>query len=150
MRGSLIVQATLLVHAVLLLLASTSFTIVTSVFGGAPFSWCYFQYSIRSGFGTPYVSDYSLATVIAYLLAFAAGLVGFSLAYYEGRRIIGLLGVVLSVVGLISFSVEGSHWLFDHHRSWLLFSPALMLVLVLVTRLTRRDGSGQESKPNLA
>jgi hypothetical protein len=70
--------------------------------------------------------------VVTYLLAFAIGIFGFAMAFRDGRRIAGILGIILSVVGVISFAVEGSHWLFDHHRSWLAFSPVCMLTLVLI------------------
>ena len=51
----------------------------------------------------------------------------------------GVTGIVLSAIGLISFTIEGSHWVFDHQRSWLAFSPALMFVLVVIACLPQRS-----------
>jgi hypothetical protein len=63
----------LTIHIALILLASTTFTVFTAPLGGNSLQWSFYSYSFRSGFGTPYVSDYSLAVVLAYLLAFAFG-----------------------------------------------------------------------------
>ena len=133
----------LLLHALLLLLASTDFTIVTAALGQDSWRWSYLRYSSQSGWGYEYVSDYSLPVVLTYIAAFAAGLAGFAVACRRGRWLIGMLGVVLSALGLVSFGIEGSHWFVDHNRSWLAFSPALMFVLVVLAWLPRRPG-GQE------
>ncbi|WP_442511213.1 hypothetical protein SH528x_002883 [Novipirellula sp. SH528] len=137
----------LIVHAVLLLLASTAFTIVSALFGGTSIQWCYYRYSFRSGFGTRYVSDYSLPVVATYLLAFAFGIVGFAMAFRDGRRVTGFVGVILSAVGFISFAIESSHWLVDHHRSWIVFVPAAMLALVVIACIPERRMT-PESKPS--
>lgn len=142
----------LLLHALLLLLASTDFTIVTAALGRDSWRWCYFKYSSQNGWGYQYVSDYTLAIVLTYIAAFAVGIGGFSLAWLRGRRLIGMLGVVLSVLGLVSFGIEGSHWVFEHNRSWLAFSPAVMFVLVLAGWLPRRrefstKRTGSEAPP---
>ena len=137
----------LIVHAILLLLASTAFTIVTAMFGGRSLQWCFYSYSFRSGFGTPYVSDYSLPVVVTYVLAFAVGIAGFAVAYRDGKSVAGFLGVILSVAGVISFAIEGSHWLFDHHRSWIAFSPLVMLALVVIACVPRSRVSMPESTP---
>lgn len=130
----------LVLHALLLLLASTDFTIVTAPLGQDSWRWCYLKYSSQSGWGYQYVSDYTLPIVLTYIAAFAVGIVGFALAWPQGRWLIGLLGVVLSVLGLISFGIEGSHWVFEHNRSWLAFSPAIMFVLLVLAWLPRRQG----------
>ncbi len=120
----------LALHALLVLLASTEFTIVTAFFGGS-FRWCYYRYAWQSGWGFQFVSDYSLPVVLTYLAGFAAGVVGFSLAWRRGRLVLGLLGVGLSAIGMISFAMEGSHWILEHHRSWIAISPVATLILVL-------------------
>lgn len=125
----------LIVHALLMVLASTAFTVVTSLTNSAPFQWCYFHYSFRNGFGSPYQSDYTLAVVVTYMLAFAVGLAGFLLAIRRQRPVTGTVGAVLCAMGLISFGMEGAHWLFDFHRSWLIFSPAAMIVLSVMACL---------------
>lgn len=128
----------LLLHALLLLLASTDFTIVTAALGQDSWRWSYVKYASQSGWGYEYVSDYTLPVVLTYLAAFAAGLAGFAVACLQGRWLIGTLGVVLSALGLVSFGIEGSHWVIEHNRSWLAFSPALMFVLVVLAWLPRR------------
>ena len=56
-----------------------------------------------------------------------------------------MLGVVLSVLGLVSFGIEGSHWVFEHNRSWLAFSPAIMFVLVVLAWLPRWTGASSQT-----
>lgn len=129
----------LAIHAALILLASTAFTVFTAPFGGDSLQWSFYSYSFRSGFGTPYVSDYSTAVVTTYLIAFAFGVIGFNMAYRAGRLRTGLLGVILSVVGLVSFTVELSHVFVDHHRSWVVIAPVAMLALALIACLPQRD-----------
>ncbi len=127
-------------HALLLLLASTAFTIVTVMFGDGSLQWCYFRFLSRTGEGGQYyVSDFTLPVVATYLAAFIVGLAGFTLALRNGRYFTGVTGIALSAIGLISFTIEGSHWFFDHHRSWLAFSPALMFVLVVIACLPQRS-----------
>ena len=129
----------LAVHAALILLASTAFTVLTALFGGNSLQWSFYSYSFRSGFGAPYVSDYSTAEVLTYLIAFAFGLIGFSMAYRGGRIRTGLLGAILSVIGLASFTVELSHLFIDHHRSWIIIAPVAMLVLAVIACLPQRE-----------
>ena len=129
----------LLLHALMLLLASTDFTLVTAALGRDSLRWCYFKYASHSGFGYEFASQYTLPVVLTYLVAFALGLAGFSLALGRGRAVIGTLGVIFSALGLISFGIEGSHWVLSHHRSWLAFSPAVMFVLVALACLPRRS-----------
>ena len=70
----------LAVHVILLLLASTSFTIVTGLDDGQ-FQWDYFRYLSQSGWGVPYQYPYSLPVVLAYLAAYATGLIAFCMAW---------------------------------------------------------------------
>ncbi|MCM2370944.1 hypothetical protein [Aporhodopirellula aestuarii] len=129
----------LAIHAALILLASTAFTAFTALLGGHSLQWSFYSYSFRSGFGPPYVSDYSTAVVLTYLVAFAFGAIGFTLAYRNGRVRTGILGVILSVIGLLSFAVELSHVFVDHHRSWIVIAPMAMLALALIACLPQRD-----------
>ena len=128
-------RPTLFLHALLLLLASTDFTIVTSAIGGESLRWCYFKYSSQNGFGYDYVSDYTFPVVMTYIAAYSVGLAGYVLALKRGRSVLGTLGVILCILGLVSFAIEGSHWLIDHNRSWLAISPVAMFVLALITCL---------------
>jgi hypothetical protein len=85
-----------------------------------------------------------------YLLAFAVGIAGFSVALQHGHRVVGSLGVVLSVIGLVSFAIEGSHWMIEHNLTWLAFSPAVMFVLVLVACFFQRPSSDAHTHPTTA
>lgn len=134
----------LTIHALLILLASTAFTVVTSPISGTPFQWSYYSYASRSGFGTAYVSDYSLAVILTYLAAFVFGVVGFGIAFRAGRIVAGIVGFLLSVIGLISFTLELSHIFVDHHRSWIAIAPVAMLVLAAVAFFPVRDDSHEE------
>ncbi|MFT5094162.1 MAG: hypothetical protein ACI93T_002996, partial [Porticoccaceae bacterium] len=143
-----LMRPTLAVHAVLLALAATNFTAVTFFFGEGNWEFCYFQYAFRSGFGFQYVSDYSLAQVLTYLAAFGAGAVAFDLQRRDGRRVIGTVGLVLSLLGLMSFVIEGSHWLFNHHRSYIAFSPVVMFVLSALTCIPKKEALAINDRPN--
>lgn len=131
-------RLTLAIHAFLLLLASTEFTIVTAMFGGDALRWCYYRYASHSGFGHAFVSDYTFPVVLTYLAAFMVGVAGFGLAWWQGRHIVGLLGVILSVIGVFSFALEGSHWIVEHHQSWIAYSPVVMFGLVFLACLPSR------------
>ena len=136
----------LAIHGVLVLLASTAFTVVTAPLGDNALQWSFWSFSSRSGFGAAYVSDYSLAVMLTYLVAFALGVVGFTMACRNGRALVGGLGVMLSVIGLVSFSIELSHVFVSHQRSWIAISPAAMLVLASIACLSRRDTMPQDLK----
>ncbi len=75
----------LLLHALLVLLASTNFTIVTAALGQDSWRWSYFKYASQSGWGYEYVSDYALPVVLTYIAAFAVGIVGFAVVCLQGR-----------------------------------------------------------------
>ena len=137
----------LALHAIFLLLASTGFTIVTALLGKASIQWCYFRYVSSNSWGVPYVSEYSAPEIVTYLLAFIMGVVGFFLAWQSQRPFVGVLGVLLSLIGTISFAIEGSHWIVDHNRSWLAFSPAVMFALAFLACLPKRLADDENTKP---
>jgi hypothetical protein len=139
----------LVLHAILLLLASTGFTIVTTFLGNSSFQWCYFKYSSRNGFGVQFVSDFSALEIATYLIAFAIGVLGFSIALKNGRPLAGGLGVLLSLIGFLSFAIEGSHWIVDHNRSWVAFSSALMFALVFLACLPKRLSNDANAAPKI-
>jgi hypothetical protein len=116
------------VHLLLLALASTRFTIVTWCFTGT-FQCDFFDYSYGNGFGYVYHSSYSLSVVLAYLLAYLSGTFAFLAAYGHGSRFPALIGILLCIVGLLSFALEGTHWAFAHNLSWIASFPALLLAL---------------------
>ena len=134
----------LLSHGLLLLLASTDFTAVTALFGGGSLRWEYFQYRFASGFGQPYVSEYSLLVVLTYCVAFACG----ALAYKQSSsRRLGSAGLILSVLGVCSFVLEASHRIFAHHLSWLAFSPIINFVIAGVSLWQPRNVPEHSLKP---
>jgi hypothetical protein len=128
----------ILLHAGLMLLACTNFTIITFPLGGESWTLNLFQYASKSGFGAAYVSDYHLSQVLTYLASYAAGAAGFSMLFARGRTVTGLLGLALCVLGLVSFLLEGSHWLFAHNRSWIATAPVAMIVLSIVALVLGR------------
>ena len=123
------ISVTLAAHVSLLVLASTRFTIVTWIWGDWAWTWSYFQYTSRSGFGGAYQSDYTMAVILAYLLAHLAGAIGYLAARRTLPRFLFAAGLSLCVLGLISFALEGSHWLWSHHRSWIVSCPAASFLL---------------------
>jgi hypothetical protein len=124
----------LFLHVVLLVFASTCFTVVTGV-GDGHYQWEYFRYSSQSGWGVPYRFPYSLQVVLAYLAAYASGVAAYCVAYRGGSRIIGLSGILLCTVGFTSFTLELSHWFVDHNRSWIASAPIALLALAPVAAI---------------
>jgi hypothetical protein len=139
---------TLVFHIVLLLLASTNFTIIMFLREGTSLSWNYYSCTRRSGFGFEYVSDYSLPQVLAYIAAYATGLMVFLPLFLRGWKWLGLPGLVLSVLGLISFVIEGSHWVIDHHTSWIVSFPIAFIILwiFLGINLFRKNKTRKETE----
>ncbi len=116
----------------LLLLASTRFGVVSWIWGKWAWSWDYFECSFQNGWGYQFESDFSFLTVLAYLAAFAAGVAGCLIA---GKRIataVSVATMTLCVLGMISFLIEGSHWIWEHHLSWIAICPAANLLLAAI------------------
>jgi len=112
----------------------------------------YFNCSYSNGFGYEYVSDYPLPQVLAYLLAYAAGLPVFIHAWKKQWMLLGLCGIILCAIGFVSFTIEASHWLWQHHLSLIASFPVIMIVLwafwaamAARTRSTK-DQSGPEQQ----
>lgn len=122
----------LAVHVVLLVLASTRFTVVTGFTDGR-FSWDYFQYTLQSGWGQPYKFPYSLSVVLVYLAAYATGAGAYVSAWRNGLPIIGTIGLLLCGVGFASFAYELRHWVVDDYRSIIVSPVIALLVLAAVT-----------------
>jgi hypothetical protein len=118
-----------LLHISLLLLASTNFTLVTFLRDDTSFFWNYYTCSSRNGFGFAFVSNYSLPQVLTYIAAYATGLILYGALFFRGFKFLGLLGFVLSLLGLVSFGIEGSHWIYDHHRSLIVSLPGAFVVI---------------------
>ena len=144
-----------------LVLASTRFSVVSWLWGDWSWTWDYFQYSYRNGWGYQYRSNYSLVVVLTYLTAFALGLIAHSAARTRVASVWSNVAMILCVLGLVSFAIEGSHWLREHHLSWIAMCPAASLLLAIVaivqldrakrTHAEQTDGAiTQESPPNAA
>ena len=116
-------------HAVLLMLASTNFTMVSWLWGDFSPQWSYFQCSHRSGWGISYVSEFGLGQVLCYLAAYGLGLAAFILAFVRYRLGLSAVAAVLCLAGAVSFGIEATHWLWNHHCSWIASFPVVMVVL---------------------
>ena len=119
----------LILHIVLILLASTNFTIVSFAREGTSFSWNYGTYSYRNGFGSAFVSDYSLLQVLTYISGYTLGIILFATVYRKGLSMLGVLGLGLCSLGVVSFMIEGSHWATEHYLSWIASFPIVLIVL---------------------
>jgi len=121
-------------HVTLLVLASTSFTVVTG-FRDGHFQWQYFCYASQSGWGVPYQFPYTLQVVLTYLAAYGTGLAVYIIAWRMGSRIIGATGILLCAIGLSSFTYELTHWLSEHYGSRIISFPAPLLLLAVATAI---------------
>ena len=118
----------LVVHVVLLVLASTFFTIVTGL-GDGQFYWEYFRYFSQRGWGVPYQFPYSLPVVLVYLAAYVMGLVAYCMAWGRASTMVVVAGVVLCGAGFASFAYELTHWFGDYYGSWIASAPIALLAL---------------------
>jgi hypothetical protein len=117
--------------AALLLLAATSFTIVSGLHDGA-FSWNYYQYVSLSGWRHPYQFPYSLPLVLTYLAAYCVGIFGYGWTWRSGFKIVGSVGTLLCAIGFLSFAYELTHWFGDHNGTWIASAPIVLLPLALI------------------
>ena len=132
----------LITHVTLLVLASTSFTVVTGL-SDRHFQWEYLRYFSQSGWGVPYEFPYTLPVVLTYLAAYGTGLATYIIAWQTGSRIISATGVLLCAIGFASFAYELTHWFSEHYGSWIvsLSAPLLLLAVSAAIQhyLARRD-----------
>jgi hypothetical protein len=149
--------ALLIVHLILLVLASTCFTIVTGLADGR-FQWEYFQYFSQNGWGVPYQFRYSWPVVLTYLAAYAIGVAAYFLLYRRGSQVVGLAGLVLCGAGFASFAYESTHWFADHYGSWIVSAPIIVMALTAVAAIQQyrhrtvepRRGSCGSEQPTIA
>jgi hypothetical protein len=139
----------LLIHALLLLLASTSFTIVPGLTGEG-LRWQYFQYLSQWGWGMAYQFPYKLPVVLTYLAAYSIGVVAYALIWRQSMRLVGALGIVGCALGLVSFAYELTHWFRDSYDAWIISLPGPLLVLALVALVQSWWGRTQRSKQLLS
>ena len=134
----------LISHAVLLVLASTNFSVVSWLWGDFSWNWSYFQYSYRNGWGYTYVSDYNLGQVACYVGAYGLGVAAFTIARVRYRLSLSTAAIVVCLLGAVSFCIELTHWFWSHHLSLIASFPAAMVVLWVVIgaqlgRISRRS-----------
>lgn len=116
-------------HIALLMLASTNFSLLSWLWGDISWNWDYFQYTSKHGWGYTFVSEYSLAQVLCYVVAYGLGIAAFGISMVRYRLRLSAVGIALCLLGMLSFCIEATHWLWDHHLSWIASFPAVMLVL---------------------
>jgi hypothetical protein len=119
------------VHLVLLALACTDFTLVSGWFNGV-WKCDFYTYRYANGWGYVYRSDYTLPVVITYLIAYATGTAFYALTWRAGSRWVAGAGLTLCIIGLLSFGIEGSHWLWTHNLSWIASFPMVLVPLAVV------------------
>jgi hypothetical protein len=105
---------------------------VSWLWGGSSWTVNYFQLAYSTGWGYQYQSDYSLPVVLAYVAAHLSGIVAYAMA----RRCVvapwALLPLILCLLGSLSFAIEASHWLWNHHLSLIASCPVASLLLAIV------------------
>ena len=124
----------LIIHVTLLVLASTSFTMVTGLRDGH-FQWEYMKYFSQSGWGVPYQFPYALPVVLTYLAAYGSGLAVYKIAWRRGSRIIAAIGSALCAIGFVSFAYELTHWFSEHYGAWIVSLPAPLLLLAVAAMI---------------
>jgi hypothetical protein len=72
--------------------------------------------------------------------AYAAGIAVYLFAWGAESWYIAAAGLGLCIVGLVSFGIEGSHWVLSHNLSWIASFPVVVVPLAVVAgyRFTRR------------
>ncbi len=119
----------LFIHIVLMLLAASDFNFIPYVIKGKVVHFSYWEYSYRNGFGHTFYSFYSLSEVLTYIGAYAAGIILFAAVYHKGLRFSGSLGFGVCCLGLVSFLIEGFHWIFKYNMSLIASFPIILFVL---------------------
>ncbi len=116
-------------HIICLLLAATKFTIISWIWGNNSWQLSYFQYCYRNGWGHAYVSDFELSHVLSYIIAYTLGAAAFGFAASRYRLPFSRLGTIVCITGAASFSIEATHWLWNHHLSLIGSFPIIMVVV---------------------
>ncbi len=135
-----------IVHILLLVLASTNYSIVMFIREGTSLSWSYATYSYHNGWGYEFVSEYTLLQILTYIIAYVTGMILFGSVYLRGMKGLGTLGFSLCIVGFISFFIEGSHWILDHHLSWIASFPIVLTVLWIVLSISLFNNYWEKTK----
>ncbi len=147
-RGSSM-RILLLIHSVLIVLAGTSYTVLTFPLGYTTWNVNLYQYWWNKGFGQEYVSPYSNLDIGTYIAAFLVGFVAYWLAIRSRQRILGFTGLALSAICLVCFVNEAFQVSQFQYHSWILASPPLMLLLAIATALQHKWISSSTAPTNL-
>ena len=124
--------ALLTVAGVLLILACTDFTAVTWPWRHA-WRCAYFEYASQSGWGYQYVSDFSFAQALCYLAAYGVACVAFGVAARRHGLMLAGFALVLCLLGFLSFTIEITHWLWEHNTSWIASFPIVVIPLLVIS-----------------
>ena len=130
--------ALLISHVVLIMLASTNFSVVSWLWGDWSWNWNYFQYSHKNGWGYRYVSEYQLEQVVSYIVAYGLGVAAFAIAWIRHRLRLSAVATILCLLGTVSFCLEATHWLWAHHLSWIASFPGVSVVLWICVAIQLR------------
>jgi len=129
-------------HVALLLLASTQFTILSWMWSERSWTFNYYHYSWSNGWGFQYQSDYDLTVILTYIAAYLSGFGTYYVIACKYARVRGtFLALILCLVGLASFLIEASHWLWEHHLSCIASCPLASLFLAIVVAFQIRKAS---------
>lgn len=127
--------AFVVLHFLPLLAGSTNFTIFTALRRPHAFNWSYLDFSYSNGWGYVYQSAYSPWQIAAYLLAYASGL--FLHPKLTRPRWLASVAMGLCLMGVVSFVIEASHFVFDHNLSLIGSAPIIMTPIAIWTLWTR-------------
>jgi hypothetical protein len=119
-------------HMILIVLAATDFTLITHFLGPRALEWSLFSVSYRTGFGSAYVSEFSVSQILAYLAGYTLGLPVYVYAWRYGWKWLGFFGTLLCLLGAGSFLLEGAHFVTDFHYSVIFSLPVVMVVLCVL------------------
>ena len=142
-----------ILHVALLILAATNFTVFSWFWGDASSSCDFYTLGYRNGHGYSYVSEYSLGQIICYILSYGLGVILFRSLWGNHHLGACFLGATFSFFGVISFTLEASHWLFNHHLSLIASFPIFVLliwifVIVRLQRSSTLQKAQQDAAPN--
>jgi len=124
------------VHLLLILLASTDLSLLSWIWGDSNWTWNYFQFSTKSGWGFEYVSDYSVLVMVFYIAGYAIGIFAYLKSTRPNDKYLVHIPLVLCIIGLLSFTIEFSHLIWEHHNS-LIFSVPVAILAFGILELAR-------------
>ncbi len=126
----------IVLHLTTLLVAASNFTLITALLGhGFHWEFQFLAYNFSNGWGYVYQSDYSLAQVCAFLLAYASGL--FVYPRFTHPPILAAIATLCCVAGTLSYGIELSHWVVDHHLTLVGSFPIIVIPIGIWTIVSR-------------